>query len=523
MKNFVFMKNFFNRWLFSVVHKDIGTLYFLLGIFAGLIGRSFSIIIRIELRTCGEYIGEKNIYKSIVTAHGLLMIFFFVMPIMIGGFGKWLIPLFLGGVDMVFPRLKNLSFWLLVPSIRFLLFGFCYGSGVGRGWTLYPPLTSYLFKRNINVDYSIFSLHIAGVSSILGSLKFLATIFNTNLKKRYTNISLFCWSLVFTAILLILSLPVLAGGLTMLLTDRHFNTSFFDPGGGGDPILFQHIFWFFGHPEVYILILPGFGIISQIINHYRGKKFVFGHFGMIYAMGGIGFLGFIVWAHHMYTVGLDIDTRAYFTGATMVIAVPTGIKIFSWLRSLFGRKIIIEEESCVLYWVYGFLFLFTVGGVTGVILAKSSINIRLHDTYYVVAHFHYVLSMGAVFAIFAGFFFWYPLFFGLQLKKKLLVLHFWIMFFGVKLTFFPQHFLGLQGMPRRYRDFPDSFYFWNLISRFGSLLRFLSLPFFVYIIFESVCEEKIFLDSKRQTQDLKMFCWPGPLHQKNFGHRWSLL
>lgn len=513
----------FNRWFFSVMHKDIGTLYFLIGIFSGLLGSSFSFLIRVELGSHGEYFGEKNIYKRIVTAHGLLMIFFFVMPILLGGFGKWLIPIFMGGVDMIFPRLKNLSFWLLLPSLFLLMLGFNYGSGARGGWTFYPPLTNFVFRKKIKIDYSIFSLHIAGVRSILGAIKFLATILNTKLKKPYFTINLFCWSIIVTSILLILSLPVLARGLTMLLTDRHFNTSFFDPCGGGDPVLFQHLFWFFGHPEVYILILPGFGITSQVILFYRGKNSVFGYLGMVYAMCGIGFLGFIVWAHHMFTIGLDLDTRAYFTGASVIIAVPTGIKIFRWLMSLFGRKVFLEEENSIIYWVYGFLFLFTLGGLSGIILANSSLDISLHDTYYVVAHFHYVLSMGAVFSIFIGFWFWFPLFFGVNLNEKLLHIHFWLMFIGANLTFFPQHFLGLQGMPRRYSDFSDVYFFFNTLCRIGRLIRFLRIPMFVFIIFEAMKKERDVKDIYNKDKSIEWdgVCWPGPFHQNIYGIKWN--
>ncbi len=493
-------RGFFTRWFMSTNHKDIGILYLFAAGFVGLLSVLFTIYMRMELMYPGvqfmcaegarfwpaaasECTPNGHLWNVMITYHGVLMMFFVVIPALFGGFGNYFMPLQIGAPDMAFPRLNNLSFWLFISGTALgvasiLAPGGNGQAGSGVGWVLYPPLSTS--EPGMSMDLAIFAVHVSGASSILGAINIITTFLNMRAPGMTLHkVPLFAWSIFVTAWLILLALPVLAGAITMLLTDRNFGTSFFQPAGGGDPILYQHILWFFGHPEVYIIIIPGFGIISHIIATFSRKP-IFGYLPMVYAMVAIGVLGFVVWAHHMYTVGMSLTQQSYFMMATMVIAVPTGVKIFSWIATMWGGSV---EFKTPMLWAFGFLFLFTVGGVTGIVLSQAGIDRAYHDTYYVVAHFHYVMSLGAVFAIFAGIYFYFPKMSGKMLPEWAGKLHFWAMFIGANITFFPQHFLGRQGMPRRYIDYPEAFATWNLVSSLGAFLAFASFVFFIVVLF----------------------------------------
>jgi cytochrome c oxidase subunit 1 len=490
---------FFTRWFMSVNHKDIGILYMFTAAALGIVSVAFTMYMRLELMDPGvQYMCMEgasliaqasedctpngHLWNVLITGHGILMMFFVVIPFLFGGFGNYFMPLMIGAPDMAFPRMNNLSFWMFLAGATLAVLSVVMPGGNGQagsgvGWVLYAPLSTS--EQGFSMDLAIFAVHLSGASSILGAINMITTFLNMRAPgMSLFKVPLFAWSILVTALLVLLALPVLAGAITMLLTDRNFGTTFFDPAGGGDPILYQHILWFFGHPEVYIIIVPAFGIISHVISTFSRKP-IFGYLGMVWAMIGIGALGFVVWAHHMYTVGMSVNAQAYFMLATMVIAVPTGVKVFSWIATMWGGSI---EFKTPMLWAFGFLFLFTVGGVTGVILSQAPVDRAYHDTYYVVAHFHYVMSLGAIFGIFAGIYYWIGKMSGRQYPEWAGKLHFWMMFIGANITFFPQHFLGRQGMPRRYIDYPEAYAYWNEISSYGAFLSGFSLLFFLGVL-----------------------------------------
>ena len=500
-------RGFFTRWFMSTNHKDIGVLYLVVSALVGFVAVTFTIYMRLELmepgvqfmcmegmRLTAAGIGEctpnGHLWNVLITGHGILMMFFVVIPALFGGFGNYFMPLQIGAPDMAFPRMNNLSFWMYVAGTTLAICSVLSPGGndqlgAGVGWVLYPPLS--VNEGGMSMDLAIFAVHVSGASSILGAINMITTFLNMRAPgMTLFKVPLFSWSIFVTAWLILLALPVLAGAITMLLTDRNFGTTFFDPAGGGDPILYQHILWFFGHPEVYIIVLPGFGLISHVIATFSRKP-IFGYLPMVWALIAIGALGFVVWAHHMYTVGMSLTQQSYFMLATMVIAVPTGIKIFSWIATMWGGSI---EFKTPMLWAFGFLFLFTLGGVTGIVLAQAGVDRAYHDTYYVVAHFHYVMSLGAVFTIFAGIYFYFPKMTGRMIPEWAGKLHFWAMFIGSNLTFFPQHFLGRQGMPRRYIDYPEAFALWNKVSSYGAFLSFASFVFFFVVVIYAIVAGK---------------------------------
>jgi cytochrome c oxidase subunit 1 len=479
------LKAFIVRWVFSTNHKDIGTLYLWLSLIMFLVGGVLALIFRMELFQPGLQFLQPDFFNQLITMHGLVMVFGAVMPAFTG-LANWMIPLMIGAPDMAMPRMNNLSFWILPFAFAILISTFFLsGPAPNFGWTFYAPLSTTYGPAS--TDFFIFSVHLMGISSIMGAINVIATILNLRAPgMTLMKMPMFCWSWLITAFLLIAVMPVLAGCVTMMLTDRHFGTSFFNAAGGGDPLLFQHIFWFFGHPEVYIMILPAFGIISQIIPTFSRKK-LFGYSFMVYAMVSIAFLSFIVWAHHMFVSGLTLSGELFFMYATMLIAVPTGIKVFNWIGTMFKGSLTFETP---MLFAIGFVFLFTMGGFTGLMLSIAPADFQYHDTYFVVGHFHFVLVPGAVFSIFAAVYYWLPKWCGRMYNERLGKIHFWLSVIFVNLTFIPMHFLGLAGMPRRIPDYALQFTDFNMITTFGAIFFGLTQLIFIYNIFWTMCKGK---------------------------------
>ncbi len=468
------------RWLFTTNHKDIGTLYLWFAMVMFFLGGAMAMIIRAELFQPGMQVVDPQFFNSMTTMHALVMIFGVVMPAFTG-LANWLIPMMVGGADMALPRLNNWSFWLLPFAFAILLMTlFLPGGGPAGGWTLYPPLT---LQTGAALPFVIFSIHLMGMSSIMGAINVVATVLNMRAPgMTLMKMPMFVWTWLITAYLLIAVMPVLAGGVTMLLTDKFFGTSFFNAAGGGDPVMFQHIFWFFAHPEVYILILPSFGVVSSILPTFCRKP-LFGYSSMVYATASIAFLSFIVWAHHMFTVGMPLTGQLFFMFATMLIAVPTGVKVFNWVATMWRGSMTFETP---MLFAIGFIIMFTIGGFSGLMLAITPADYQYHDTYFVVAHFHYVLVPGSIFAIMAAVYYWLPKWTGHMYDERLGKWHFWLSTIFVNLTFFPMHFVGLAGMPRRIPDYNLQFADYNMMSSIGAFGFGLAQLLFLYIVVATI-------------------------------------
>jgi cytochrome c oxidase subunit 1 len=498
------------RWLFSTNHKDIGTMYLIYALVMLFVGGALALAIRTELWRPYDWLLNPQMFNAFSTMHGLIMIFMAVMPALTG-LANWMIPLQIGAADMAFPRMNNLSFWLLVPAAILGVASFLVPGGApGVGWTLYPPLT---VQAGMGMDLVIFTVHILGASSILGSINIIVTVLNMRAPgMTLMKMPLFCWTWLITAYLLIAIMPVLAGAVTMTLTDRHFGTSFFSATGGGDPVLYQHLFWFMGHPEVYVLILPSFGVMSMVVPTFSRKR-LFGYASMVYASASIAILSFLVWAHHMFTAGMPTTGQLFFMYATMLIAVPTGVKVFNWVATMWRGSLSFETP---MLFAVGFIIVFTIGGFTGLMLAMVPIDIQVHNTYFVVAHFHYTMVAGTLFAIFMAFYYWSPKWTGIMYNETAGKIHFWLSMIGFNVTFFPQHFLGLAGMPRRYVAYPVQFTDFNQLSTIGAWVFGLAQLYFVFAVLLPVLRGKGEKAPQRPWEGAEGLEWevpsPAPFH-----------